>query len=79
MKNLDNADGLFLVAVIEGEVTIADVVDGHALPPANFQQDGLGVHESAIELVTRIKTVLAGVAYQESMLAAEIVEGEITP
>ena len=75
MKNLADADGLILVAVKDGEVSIADVVEGYELPPVNFQQDGMGVHEAAIELVARIKTVLAGVAYQETMLAAEIAEG----
>ena len=75
MKNLADADGLILVAVIDGEVSVADVTEGYTLPPLNFQQDGLWPHEAAIEVVSRIKTILGGVAAQESMLAAEIVEG----
>ena len=77
MKNLVDADGLILVAVIDGEVSIADVCyDGSSLPSTRCQDDGLGVHEAAIELVTRIRAILSGVAHHERMLAAEAQEGD---
>ena len=75
MKNLAEADGLILVAVFGKEVSIVDVSQVLVATESQFNEDGMSPLTATSEIYQRIKTVLAGVAYQETMLAAEIAEG----